>query len=300
MERFLGPGLILFSNFAAIATLTVLRFQPSPFSMQLLTFGNLVCGAMLIFPSISGRPVLPTDSKSGLAILLWACCYCVNYILFVLYPSFLSLSDFIIAQSVAPTLAVLISGDWRSENDRLRKLLINCGAITALLFLAILKRDVSRASHFVFLSFMTATACSLGTNFAARSLTGRAGPIWIQARVALLSGCFLSLFVCLTYGAQGLENFGSSFLLGLLTGFAILLVQSSFLFGLKNSAPYLSALLLSSSVPISLFAEAVTGSGSFGAPELVLSAIYCLFAIINRSKPKIELSPCSANVETAR
>jgi len=279
MDTALGPASLLFSNFMIIIMLIAIRWlaaTPSA-SLNLVAVGNLICGSLIFFPRLTGRATSPWDRKNIVSVISWALCYSVTYSLYSLYPQGLSLSDLIIAESLAPTAAVILSGDWRSEKSRFQKLFANLGTISLLLILAYLKRDTQADAQGNALLIFVTMVCFLGTNIAARNVAKLAPPLWSQARVSALNGVMLTLIIWGTQNVEGSENMSSELMTGAVFAIGILLTQGSFIFGLARTSPFLSALLISTSVPLSLLSEAISQERPLISTEGTLGVLYCFF-----------------------
>lgn len=276
-----GPAFLIFSNLLAAISLTFAReFGAAPHSsLLLLIIGNLVCALQLTSRKLSGRPLIP-NRVSLLAIFGWSFCYSLNYGLFMLYPKLLSLSDIIIAQSLAPTLAVVISGDWKKAQHKYRDLAFNIIGVTLLLLLSFIKRNSSEIleeSLIIPFLMILSMFCFIGTNVASRQISKMESPHWAQSRVALLNFAMLSILgimmvkgIVTHVGAYDIE-------FGIIMGVGIFLTQASFLMGLSRTEPFLSALFLSTSVPISLAVEHFWRGRELSKAEIFISILYCLF-----------------------
>jgi hypothetical protein len=114
---------------------------------------------------------------------------------------------------------------------------------------------------------------------AARYVARRVSPEWSQPRLTLLNGFILSLFL---FGMDRNTLNVSSFrvpvqIIGI--GILIFLVQRLYVLGLKNSEPFISALIMSSIVPISLTTELIFEKRfiSFAETSLVLCYVVSVF-----------------------
>lgn len=299
MNTALGPASLLFSNFMLIIVLVGVRWlAPTPMaSVGLFAVANLICATMIFFPRLTGRRTAPWDRKSIISLMAWAICYAVNYGLYALYPEAISLSDLIIAESLAPTAAVILSGDWRAEKARTQKLAANFGGVSLLLLLAYLKRDhqASGSPVLIFVSML----CFLGTNVAARNVAKLGPALWGQARVSALNGILLTLFILSTRKFAELKQVQSGVATGLAFAVGLTATQGSFLFGISRTSPFLSALLISTSVPLSLFSDAILHGQPLISIEGGLGLLYCVFVWLTQKWFARNTQDTKANLATA-
>ena len=96
------------------------------------------------------------------------------------------------------------------------------------------------------------------------------------------------LVALLLYPGHSLGVLDSSvWLRACLLGLVITITQWSFLFGLARTTPFMSALLIGSSVPMAVVSDLVAGYGSVASGPMALSLLYLGFAIAaGRSKDR--------------
>lgn len=180
----------------------------------------------------------------------WALGVVSIYALFFKFPQFLSVSQLIVAQSVTPLLAVVVTGDYSSQEKRiepLQRLL----PLSLLLGLAWVKNGsgVGELASFAAVCFLFLVVQS-----SMRRLAHLKRPLWVLPRFALLS--FILLSVLISVFARPEQLPGTELLaFSAAAGLVLILIQGGYLIGIARTPPLLSALIISSSVPIAIFFE---------------------------------------------
>jgi hypothetical protein len=197
----------------------------------------------------------------------------MNYSIFVVARDQISLSQLIIAQSLTPFIAVFLSRDWRLEVELARRLAISavgCVALTGIAF------SRAEGAWLPALAPFALLVCGFSVSSTAARILARSRPVaWTQPRLALLSGMGLGGLVLglapVPRAALAVVIDYRQWVLMALFGATIILVQSLLLIGLARCRPFLSALLLATSVPIALATDwAVHGTALSGAEAMLL------------------------------
>jgi drug/metabolite transporter (DMT)-like permease len=182
--------------------------------------------------------------------LPWACALVVIYFLYSRFPGTVSFSQLVVIQSMSPFLALFIrvclgfekvaKSEWK-----------NALPLLLLLFIAILQWNPS-GNIYVLIGLAVAylTTQISGRNFANMPRT--------QALLILNTATFFLLSAWLMVEKVPVLVGGIPFC-GVIAGFSVLLfsVQALFLYGIKNTPPVLSALGISSTVPIGILMESI-------------------------------------------
>jgi len=162
------------------------------------------------------------------------------------------------AQACAPLIAVFVSGDHCRDTGSLGRRVATSSPIVFLLGIAFV--EWKSTSHTVIAPLV---ALALVVLFAfsqscARIVARNApGAFWGPPRLAFLNAILLLTFWAVV-GEGGVRGNGLPLLRGAaFLSAGILAVQALYLFGLAKTAPFLSALFLSMSVPISIFGDSL-------------------------------------------
>lgn len=288
MSQALGPILIILSSLIAQLTLLGLRFSAhsTTESLILLILGNAFCGLAVLLYQLKYKSEYTGTKSAYYFLILWSLCYSFSYAFFSLKPEWISLAGLVIGQSLAPTCAVLLSGDWKKESKKYSLLLWNLLAISLLLVLAYLKSDLnltgtSEATSLFWtriFSILFITLLFIGSQLSVRKLSGKFPTLWIQPRWAILNSIFLFAFFIVNQSLNiNFEVQLTSFIL--LTTFislGILGAQAFMIFGFSKSSPFLGALAMSSSVLIALCIECIKTQTPLTWLEICICLAYVL------------------------
>lgn len=218
-------------------------------------------------------------------ISIWATSVTMIYAVFLINPNLITLSQLIIAQSLIPLLAVIASGDTRSKAGRqesLGKLI----PLTLLLVLAWLQPHDARTSGTVF-AFALICGCFFLAQLSMRKLARLQDSFWVLPRFALLAMVLVFMTGSLFAKTIVQPQSGELIFYGAMAGLLLFLIQGGYFYGIAQTPPLLSAIALSSSVPISIFAEWSWLGREVSAAEFSLAMGYCLsilaIAIIQKS-----------------
>lgn len=265
-----------------------LRGRPSGSAPAVLALGNLILGLPAIFPLKSLKSIPRPPLK---LILIWSASYCITYEAFVEWPNLLPLSTLRIAQTIAPTAAVFITGDWKSSGTSRFEITLTALAIS-LLIMAVLARNGFEIGRISFLVFLGIAICYVGFQSAARLLSRGVPPFWTSINLSFVNGIILVLLLIFqknaSLNAQILRD-------GFLLAFMILLVQVLLLSGLKWALPFVAGLTLTLAVPITVIHEAIFEHKSPGIGMLAICllffAVMIILAQLKRGSSKPECIP---------
>jgi len=254
-----------------------------------LAAGNALVASLLLSRQLAGRPVVPASRKIRAALLLWAVSYCAGYYAFLAFPRAINLSHFITSQALAPLCAVLLTREWAETGKTFGGALRSASPLLLLLLVAWLERSPAEGQAgaawvkwsvfaFVFVSFLVSRT-------AGRVIARAHTALWLAPRLGLLTSALLFAFVLAGGGLREVEAGGPLLRDVLLVGGVILATQCLYVYGIVNTPPVLSALFISTSVPLSLLMEGVWKGASPHAATLVLSAAYCLTILRGAARP---------------
>lgn len=258
----LAEGVLLYLILAWLA-----RSAPDPFDRTfLLAIANLGLACVLFVPQFRNGQLL-LNRATTFALLGWSIAYSITYGAFVRWPELISVWGLLAAQACAPLIAVFVSGDHRRDTRSFRRRLVITSPIVFLIGVAFLEW---KSSSHVMIAPLVALALVVLFAFSqsCARVVARNAPsaFWGPPRLAFLNGTLL-----LTFWAVVGRGIVSGNGLALLRGAAflsvgILAIQSLYLFGLAKTAPFLSALFLSMTVPLSIFGDSFTNAGTSHSP----------------------------------
>jgi hypothetical protein len=265
LAALLANGVLLYIILAWLA-----RSAPDPSNrILLLALGNFGLACALVVPQFRGGRLLLNGTTTA-ALLGWSIAYSITYGAFVRWPLLIPVWGLLAAQACAPLIAVFASGDHHLDTQSLKRRIILSSPIVFLLGIAFLEWKPS--SHFmvaplVALTLVVLFACSQSC---ARVVARNApSAFWAPPRLAFLNGILLLTFWAVV-GRSGIHSNGLLlFRRAAVLSFGILAVQALYLFGLAKTAPFLSALFLSITVPISIFGDALSNARTSHSPLLL-------------------------------
>lgn len=252
-----GPPAILANGILLYLILAWLAHSaPEPSDRTLLlAIANLGLACVLFVPQFRSGPLLLNRTTTA-SLVGWSVAYSITYGAFVRWPEVISVWGLLAAQACAPLIAVFVSGDHRRDTASLRRRVVISSPIVFLLGLAFV--EWKSTSHtliapLVALALVVLFAFSQScARIVARNVPGA---FWGPPRLALLNGILLLTF-WVVVGEGGVRGNGLTLLRGAtFLSVGILAVQALYLFGLAKTAPFLSALFVSMSVPISIFGD---------------------------------------------
>jgi hypothetical protein len=259
-----GPAALVAEGFLVYLVLAWLgHSSPNPFDRTLLlAIANLGLACVLFVPQFRNRQLL-LNGTTTVALLGWSVAYSITYGAFVRWPDLISVWGVLSAQACAPLIAVFVSGDHRRDDASFRRRLLISSPIVFLIGVAFLEWKSS--SHGLIAPLVAVALVVLfALSQSCARVVAREAPsaFWGPPRLALLNGILLLIFWQVAGGGgvrgNGLELIrGAAFL-----SVGILAVQGLYLFGLAKTAPFLSALFLSLTVPISIFGDSLTKNGT--------------------------------------
>jgi drug/metabolite transporter (DMT)-like permease len=209
----------------------------------------------------------------------WSFSYCFTYALFLIFPAQIDLPQLIICESMAPLLAAWASKDLGRHYKKPAQILLRATPLLLLILLAAYSQKHS-AGHeskdknyiilfWVLVGFIVSQVC-------ARRLSRHRPAGWIQPRFTFLNAAILTVALLTTGNIERVRfDVGSA----LSSGFAALLIvllQLTYINGLKKTEPVIASLMLSTSVPISLFFSRVWYRSPLSFVELFLAVSYCI------------------------
>jgi hypothetical protein len=253
----LGPAALLANGILLYLVLVWLaRSAPDPFERTLLlALANLGLGCVLFVPQFRSGQLLLNRTTTA-ALFGWSIAYSITYGAFVRWPEFVSVWGLLAAQACAPLIAVFVSGDHRRDAASLRRRLVISSPIVFLIGVAL--AEWKSSIHVVVAPFVALTLVVLfAFSQSCARVVARNAPsaFWGPPRLAFLNGILLLIF-WVVVGRGGVRGDGLGLLRNsMFLSIGILVVQALYLFGLAKTAPFLSAMFLSMTVPISIFGD---------------------------------------------
>jgi len=254
-----GPAALLANTTLLYLVLAWLaRSAPDPFDRTLLlAVANLGLACMLFLPHARNGPLLRSRTTTS-ALLGWSVAYSITYGAFVRRPDLISVWGLLAAQACAPLIAVFVSGDHCRDTGSLRRRVVTSSPIVFLLGIAFV--EWKSTSHSVIALFVALALVVLFVfSQSCARIVARNAPsaFWGPPRLAFFNGILLLTFWAFV-GEGEVRGNGLTLLRGAaFLSVGILAVQALYLFGLAKTAPFLSALFLSMSVPISIFGDSL-------------------------------------------
>jgi drug/metabolite transporter (DMT)-like permease len=232
------------------------------------------------------KPLILNDKKSNLCLLGWATGYVVVYFLYLYFPKNLHPSNIVLIKCIAPTLALFFSNDWKLENLSPKARIQSFLPLILLFLIYVIERPSdqghSTTNIILFLAILISFVLSQTST---RVISKSYKPFELTRRVSLLIS-MLFLIMLLPQLQHIVNEFKVQyFLYSFLLSLMIIMIQLFNIVGIQSSPPSLSALFMSSIVPISLIWDFGMGNTSRGTVTIALSALYCvLIWVKSRSK----------------
>lgn len=278
------------------------RYSATPdMGLMVLALGYLpMATGILIYRQKPLRTVTASAKESSEKILPfwkwiagWSVGLAAIYALFFNFPQFLSVSQLIVAQSVTPLLAVVLTGDYFSTEVR-REPLLRLLPMALLLTLAAIK---SRGGFGEMVSFAGVCGAFLLVQSSMRRLSRLQRPQWVLPRFAFLNFILISGLVLFLAPPSAMPP-AELFYFGAAAGAALLLIQGGYLVGIARTPPLLSALVISASVPLAVLLEWVFGRQAPHPVEAFLALGYVGAVMVQALWAQKPLSAKPAVVET--
>lgn len=251
-----GPPLLLASNiflYLSLSFLAIVAARGCDKTFILATANLFLAGLLYLGESFRPR-TRAYSSHTYPIILIWSLVYCLIYECFIYFGDFIAPCSVMIAEALAPFLLIFYTKS--DPGDSLRKFMVQLSPAVLLIVIFIL--DFMHLQQF---SWKVLLPLVLVVPFAASQMCARSlaristDAIWIQMRMALFRGAMLlSLALVQANREMGRNLHVDVFPTAVLAG-GILLTQACYLGGLRRCSPLFSALFLSTSVPIAIFAD---------------------------------------------
>jgi len=235
------------------------------------------------------------DKKAWTVLGVWSLAYCFGYGLFLVNRGIFSLAQLIVCQSLAPIFSIYISKDHMRSPLSFTNGALSLTPVILLLAIAYFQglsitgqKSETNLFQILLVVFTTFVISQTTARIISRTKTSE----WSQPRLAAFNVCLL-LPITWVLGFPGFDTKSLSaffFFQSLTIGIAFLLVQRFYVFGLSKSEPFMSALFLCTSVPISLLTEAIFNGASIPKLELFLSILYLIF--VARKLKKLRVGEC--------
>ena len=291
-------GFALVVNIIALnCTLLWLRARPGHTAPEVLALGNLFFGLIALVPLGSSRHL---KRPSWRYIIIWSVGYCLTYYVFVTFPSLLPLSLLRVAQTVAPTAAVFITGDWRREQVSRAEFALAGLGLLLLAGMAYLQTKTS-FQLIGLLIFIGIALYDLVSQSIARVLVRSVPGFWISAHLSLTNGIMLTAWAITRHRSlftgQILRDGG-------LLAVGIFVVQIPLFFGLRLARPLMAGLILATGVLAGTLLEAIVTRNRPANSVLLTGVIFtCVLAVSKairtRRISRTELANCGPSQRTS-
>jgi len=283
MGNLTGSLTLFASNILVCAALLLLRHSASDSTLRTayLLAANGVAGVAGFLPFRRENSI--RLDRPTLAVAVWSVCYCAEYGLFLVYPGVISISQLIVCNSLAPVLALYLSGDVQRSRIGTALRLLSVAPIVLLLGISYLERQ-SHASSYPHATLLLCCVLmsSISSQACARYVARNKSPSWSQPRVTILNSILLGIVIGLfSRTAVNLAPRFTSIGLIVLTGALIYAVQRFYVSGLNKADPFISAMTLCTIVPLSLGTEVIFEHRIVDPVEIVLAAGYVLATVAN-------------------
>ena len=283
MRNLTGSLTLFASNILVCAALYILRHSADDSILRTvyLLAANGLAGLVGFLPFRRENSI--RFDRPTLAVVVWSACYCAEYGLFVVYPGAISISQLIVCNSVAPFLAVYLSGDIQRSQLTISYRLVSAASILLLLGIAYMERRSSENYHgHVGLLLCCVLVAAVASQACARYVARNRTSSWSQPRLTVLN----ALFLCLLIGIVSHPNVdvlphSMSVALVALTGALVFAVQRFYVFGLKRAEPFISAMILCTIVPLSLCIEVMFERRVVSLLEMALAAAYVVATAVS-------------------
>lgn len=252
---------------------------------SLLIDANLILGgAYLISGLTSSFLLLKEKGKINIhwGSILRAIVLSGIIIIFFKFPNFIDIGDLIIAQSISPAIGLLLSPDFRKQAGSTRQKLFKLIPVYYLLLIVLIKNNFSISGEFlIFLGILALfVLAQISIRFSLNSVSSK--------DVFSIGGILVCaiLFLWNMSNGQGfIEPVDNHWIIILLFGASLFVMELFFLNGYKYLPGTLSTVVSSASVPMSFVAAKISNSDGISSFLLLMSAGYVvLIYIISRKQ----------------
>ena len=253
-------------NCVGLVGMRMLALQMDTVAALMIGYG--FAAVPLVSKFYAGRPLLPDLKKDRWLIPMWGLSLFAVYYLFIGLPKLVTPSQVVLGLTLAPLTATFLSRDLGLKQAFTHhKLKI---APIALLFFLGLSEASARSNHSIWTFFLIWFLFSISQT-AARKLSQNKIAFYAQSRMAAIVAIALFGF-WIGQGAAPISLTTCAF--GLFFGLILTVVFRFTLYGIRNTSPIESALLLSLNVPFSLTAEAMLLGRKITEQQIALATIY--------------------------
>jgi len=218
-------------------------------SITILALGNLLLGVVGVSVSqLVHRVALQIE-----IVILWSSAYCVIYASYVEFPSLIPLSLVMIAQALAPTLAVLMTGDFRK--DRLDGVDFVRSSYPLLLLLVLAAREFAGIGLRALLITLALSCCFVASQWSARKLAAIDAPFHVSSLLSLINGAILTLFIAASPHVGSFAWNSTMLAHSTILSIGIVSIQVLYLAGIRESGALASSFLLAANVPVAQFLQ---------------------------------------------
>jgi hypothetical protein len=283
-----GPWALIFNAIVLYAALRGLSHVSAAAGdrVLVLAIANATLGALLLVKNIRVDSIFPNPLLSS-TLCGWSLAYVLIYGIFLCFPAQAPLWAILGAQACAPFLAVFLSGDYLREKA-IRNWVLSI-VPTPLLFLIVCFMPRTSGLGVTWMVLLLITALYVLSQSCARVVSWRApSPMWAPPRLALLNAiCLFGLWRAVSHADGSVNaNLMTLFVVGVLFAVPLLLIQFSYVYGLRNTSPPISALIISVSVPVSLVGDMLIHEkgASGGLPVWLSLAFVVACGVVSRTR----------------
>jgi hypothetical protein len=262
-EKWHGPAAIIVSNLGLLTATFLLRRLGGggdDAALKALFLANLFASVPFLWQQVGSGQLFrfsrPFELRIFTALLLWAASYIVNYALLVIFIHDVSITHLIIAEAIAPFIAVFAFRSARVQivyPYDIYKIVLSVLVLVAIAYLETpnANQAASSKSWHLFGCMVLLFSVSQGS---ARYLSTRRSAAWTTLRLPLIITAGLGALLYL-YPYENAATYSLPIILtGVAVGFVLIpLNRVAFLYGLAVTPAIMAALFISTTVPMSLF-----------------------------------------------
>jgi len=253
------------------------------FKLTILSFSYLTAGMILALIKRELRS-FKFFKRNFLLTFFWSLGICTILYVFFIHPKILRISHVIIAQSIAPTFAIFLSGDYKLRSKKFHESIFHLLPVFTLIILGILEFN-SITTYSIFILLLLIFLYTLVQSSMRKVLL--LDDIFSSAsRICILNFIILMCFNFFNFSLNQILDFS---IIPFILPFAIvvLIIHLWSFIGIKNLGPIWSALLFSLAIPISILTETILNSASYDIKKISLGLLYTFLIILNKNKKNL-------------
>lgn len=283
----IGPAAIMGSNIVFLSNTFLSRSHNASDDARLITFwiANILLATLTFMkPSSINVETNQTSYVDHIAVTIWGLSFTTIYSLLILYPDIVTIPHLILAECLAPILMIPFFKQSSSHSNFRGSLTAPALCLTLLAFITWSIWDSgSTASfetgwpYFALIAVLYTTSQSM-----ARFLSSRRPATWAPIRMSLVASFGIGALVLSRTPIDTLINVLKNYGLWLLApamACLSLMNRSFFMVGLKRTSPILAALIINTTLPLSIVFNAFE-TGKVLKMPLIASISYCAVATL--------------------